>query len=44
MAADLIVVDRDPFAAVPNLRSINTLLTIVRGEVRHNTNFCLAIE
>ena len=44
MAADLIVVDRDPFAAVPNLRSTNTLLTIVRGEVRHNTHFCLAIE
>jgi hypothetical protein len=40
MAADLIALDRDPFAAVmPSLRGTNTLMTMVRGEIRHNTQF-----
>lgn len=37
MAADLIVLDRDPFAAdAPSLKQTQVLLTMVRGHVVHN--------
>jgi predicted amidohydrolase YtcJ len=38
MAADLIALDRDPFTATgPELRATNVLLTMLRGEVVHDT-------
>jgi predicted amidohydrolase YtcJ len=37
MAADLIVLDRDPFTAdAPSLKAMQVLLTMVRGEVVHD--------
>lgn len=40
MAADLMVLDRDPFAeTVPDLRSINVLMTMVRGQIHHDMAF-----
>jgi predicted amidohydrolase YtcJ len=38
MAADLIALDRDPFSeTAPNLREMAVLMTMVRGEVHHDT-------
>lgn len=38
MAADLIVLDRDPFGeSILSLRETNVLMTMVRGEICHNT-------
>ena len=40
MAADLIALDRNPFAdTVPDLRRMNVLMTMVRGEIHHNAAF-----
>lgn len=37
MAADLIALDCDPFTAIdPDLRNINVLMTMVRGEIHHD--------
>lgn len=37
MAADLIALDCDPFTAInPDLRNINVLMTMIRGEIHHD--------
>jgi predicted amidohydrolase YtcJ len=37
MAADLIALDCDPFTAInPDLRNINVLMTMVRGQIHHD--------
>lgn len=43
MAADLIVPDRDPLTdAAPDLRSVNVLMTMVRGVIHHDAAFSRA--
>jgi predicted amidohydrolase YtcJ len=37
MAADLIALDRDPFEASVNLRSVRVLMTMIRGAVEYDT-------
>jgi predicted amidohydrolase YtcJ len=36
MAADLIVVDRDPFDPSVDLRTVNVLMTVIRGVIEHD--------
>ena len=36
MAADFIAIDRDPFDTSTDLATINVLMTVLRGAVRHD--------